>query len=543
VDNQSESMGIAVQDRPSKPGEPPPFRQAEPAEPQSGSHTRMGLLIAVFLLLAVAGAVAYSRWRIQMAWPAGLIQVNGRMEGDQVTISSKLAGRIEHLFAREGDTVANGQVLVQLDTSQTRDQLAQAQANLQMAIAQAQGADTNVSLTAATTNAQLVQTQGVVSQAESGISGAKADLERAEATVVYAIAMVHSAEANVSTAQAALEAALSGKPKAEAGLASAQAQVVTAQANVRAAQATTLAAQATYDRAAHDASRMSQLFRDNAISAQAMDQATLAAKAAKAQVESARQQAEAAEAVVTARQSDVESQRQQVEAAEAAIAQAKAQKMAAQQQVAAANADKQQMAAQVRAAQEAIHAAQAKREQALGDLAKARTAPQQVDISRTGHSQAKAHIQQARAAVQELESVLKDFSLVSPISGTVTTRMRDGGEVVSPGTPVLDLVDLDRLYLKAYVPENQIGKLRLGLPARIYVDAFPNTPFDATVGYIASTAEFTPKEVQSPDERVKQVYAIKLYLKANPEHRLPPGMVADAVIQWKEGEKWQKPRW
>ena len=61
--------------------------------------------------------------------------------------------------------------------------------------------------------------------------------------------------------------------------------------------------------------------------------------------------------------------------------------------------------------------------------------------------------------------------------------------------------------------------------------------------YIASRAEFTPKEVQTPDERVKLVYAVKLYLKSNPDHRLTPGLPADAVIRWREDAAWAKPRW
>ncbi len=104
-------------------------------------------------------------------------------------------------------------------------------------------------------------------------------------------------------------------------------------------------------------------------------------------------------------------------------------------------------------------------------------------------------------------------------------------------------MDLDRLYLKVYVPERQIGKLRLDLPARVYTDAFPQQPFAARVRYIASRAEFTPKEVQTTDERVKLVFAAKLYLDENPEHRLSPGLPADAVIRWKEDTPWERPRW
>jgi len=121
--------------------------------------------------------------------------------------------------------------------------------------------------------------------------------------------------------------------------------------------------------------------------------------------------------------------------------------------------------------------------------------------------------------------------------------MVDVGEVIAPGAPMFDIVDLDRLYLKVYVPEKDIGKVRLGLPARIYTDAFPNEPLAATVRYIASQAQFTPKEVQTPDERVKLVYAVKLYLDANPQHRATPGLPADALIRWQEDAPWASPRW
>lgn len=150
---------------------------------------------------------------------------------------------------------------------------------------------------------------------------------------------------------------------------------------------------------------------------------------------------------------------------------------------------------------------------------------------------------QARAVLAEAESVLADLTITAPSDGMITHRIVNLGEVVQAGSPLYELVDLDSLYLKVYVPEIQIGKLRLDLPARIYTDAFPEQPFPARVRYIASNAEFTPKEVQTPDERVKLVFAVKLYLDENPEHRLAPGMPADAVIQWDPETPWTEPQW
>jgi HlyD family secretion protein len=176
-------------------------------------------------------------------------------------------------------------------------------------------------------------------------------------------------------------------------------------------------------------------------------------------------------------------------------------------------------------------------------LAQSHLGETHVKATRDGVEALAAQLEQGRAVLTESESILKDLTLVAPISGVITTRVRDAGEVIAAGSPVFDLVNLDRLYLKVYVPESQIGQLRLDLPARVHIDALPDESFAATARSIASRAEFTPKEVQTPDERVKLVYAVKLYLAENPNHRLTPGLPADAVIRWKEGVAWQKPQW
>jgi len=155
----------------------------------------------------------------------------------------------------------------------------------------------------------------------------------------------------------------------------------------------------------------------------------------------------------------------------------------------------------------------------------------------------RAQVSQAEAARDEVQTTIDDMRIAAPTAGIITTKLIEVGETVAAGSPLFELVDFDKLYLKVYVPEVEIGRLRLGLKAQIYTDAFPDRPFSATVGYISSRAEFTPKEVQTPDERVKLVYAVKLFLDENPEHCLTPGMPADAVIRWKEDVPWTPPRW
>jgi HlyD family secretion protein len=160
------------------------------------------------------------------------------------------------------------------------------------------------------------------------------------------------------------------------------------------------------------------------------------------------------------------------------------------------------------------------------------------DVAQRTLRAAQAQYEAARHAQSEAESVLRDLTITAPSGGIVTARFREQGEVVAAGSPMLSIVDLDRLYLQVYVPELLIGKLRLGLPARIYFDAFPDAPVSAVVRYISSRAEFTPKEVQTPDERVKLVFAVRLYLTENPDHRVTPGLPADAVIRWRDDVDW-----
>ncbi len=187
----------------------------------------------------------------------------------------------------------------------------------------------------------------------------------------------------------------------------------------------------------------------------------------------------------------------------------------------------------------------------LQNLLKSQTASKQVAernvsswrVDKERLAAAKAECGMAEAVLQEVQSIQNDLIIRAPAKGVITTRMADEGEVIAAGSPLFDIVDLDRLYLKVYIPEKEIGKVRLGLEAQVYIDAFPDKPFAATVRYIASQAEFTPKEVQTPDERVKLVYAVKLYLNENPDHRLSPGLPADTVIRWQESVEWVNPAW
>jgi HlyD family secretion protein len=297
------------------------------------------------------------------------------------------------------------------------------------------------------------------------------------------------------------------------------------------------------------ASETMALLDDRTTRAQ-LDEARAAAAAAAAQAASARAglailRQEVPDAVATARAglAGTEAGLRQAESNErqASHDSARAQSLVNEHLIDAQSAERSALAWKV--AQEQLAAAHAERSKAEQALRDALAGPLRINAQEASLAALEAAEKQALAHVREVETVIEDMKIEAPLAATVTGRFVNVGEVVNIGTPLYELVDLDHLYLQVYVPEAQIGKIRLGLPARLYTDAFPDRPFSATVRYIASRAEFTPKEVQTPDERVKLVYEVRLYLDANREHRLTPGLPCDAMIRWREDAPWRKPRW
>lgn len=370
--------------------------------PEHPPSARRRWLLPALIAVVVAGAAL--AWLLVRQAPTaeGLLQVNGRIEGDRVTVAPKFAGRVVELAAREGDVVTAGQVLVRLDDRAMSARHEQASAAV------------------ATLRAQLAAQQAAI------------DLLRAESRV-----SVQAAHTRVAAAEADLRRA-----------------------------------EAAHEQDGRDHARAADLSSQGFVGPQALERAGLVLK----------QSAELRDA------------------ARAALAQAA---------------------------------------QALRD---AELAPQRVRTREAELAVTRARMQEATAALSEARSALDDMVITAPVGGTVTGRFAEVGEVINAGTPLLELTDLARLYLKAYLAETQIGRVRRGMPARIHVDAFPGEPIAATLRYVAARAEFTPKEVQTLDERVKLVYEVRLYVDQDPAGRLNPGQPADGVIRWRDDARWQPPQ-
>ncbi|MCR4286637.1 MAG: efflux RND transporter periplasmic adaptor subunit [Deltaproteobacteria bacterium] len=157
--------------------------------------------------------------------------------------------------------------------------------------------------------------------------------------------------------------------------------------------------------------------------------------------------------------------------------------------------------------------------------------------SKATHDRINSQLDSAVARVREVEARFKDTEVLAPSGGTIINKLAEEGEIVTEGMSLAVIVDLSDIYVKVFIPEKDIGKIRLGNPARIYTDAFPGRFFNGKITEVSQKAEFTPKEVHMKEERVKLVFGVKAGIE-NPEGYLKPGMPVDVRIRWKEDVPW-----
>jgi HlyD family secretion protein len=157
---------------------------------------------------------------------------------------------------------------------------------------------------------------------------------------------------------------------------------------------------------------------------------------------------------------------------------------------------------------------------------------QQLDSARKAHDVALSQVDQARAALRTAEVRLRDTVADAPVSGIVLSRNVELGEPIAAGVAVYSLGDLDNPWVKVYVNETKLGLVKLGQKAQVFSDTYPGKAYEGRITYIASEAEFTPKNVQTKEERVKLVFGVKVSV-TNVNDELKPGMPADVKINVK----------
>ena len=175
-------------------------------------------------------------------------------------------------------------------------------------------------------------------------------------------------------------------------------------------------------------------------------------------------------------------------------------------------------------AQVALDVAEAERERAAEQLRLMESGPRRERIEAQ-----RAQLARAEAAIRGIDAALANMAVRAPFAGIVTVRHREPGEIVPAGSPVLTVMDPSDRWVRIYVPENRLGAVRLGTRADITSDTYEKI-YPGEVRFIASEAEFTPKTVQTTEERVRLVYAVKVFVLGDPTYDLKPGMPADVRI-------------
>lgn len=173
----------------------------------------------------------------------------------------------------------------------------------------------------------------------------------------------------------------------------------------------------------------------------------------------------------------------------------------------------------------AVELAGRQRDQAAEQLALLEQGPRPERIAA-----ARAQLASAEAAVATLDATLANLRIAAPFAGVLTVRHREPGEIVGPGAPVVTLMDPDDRWVRIYVPENRLSRVALGQRAAITSDTFPGKEYEGEVSFIASSAEFTPKNVQTTEERVRLVYAVKVRITGDAAQELKPGLPADVRL-------------
>lgn len=181
---------------------------------------------------------------------------------------------------------------------------------------------------------------------------------------------------------------------------------------------------------------------------------------------------------------------------------------------------------------EEIDQARAQVHQSQAALRLAQTRKLQVEVLRRELAMAQAQVREAASSLEIIATQIAYSNLYAPVAGVVLVKNREPGEFIVPGAPVITLGDLRKPWLKAFIHEDELGRVKIGQTVVVTTDSYPGKTYTGQITFISSEAEFTPKNVQTVKERVKLVYRIKVALP-NPENELKPGMPADGRIQLK----------
>lgn len=469
---------------------------------------------------------------------SGALLASGNIEAEDVTVAAEVGGRIVDILADEGDEVEAGGELLQLDQRILQAQRDGAAANVAQAQAALEAARAQLAQAlAGATDEDIAVAEAAVTAAQGALSMAQASTTQSEISAGSARTLEET-ESSVAMAEANLAQAQGVQAAAEAALAQAQAELARVQAGARPEEIAALQSlvnQAESQFLIYESIHFVN-FIDPGIGGWPEEHARWQRESARGARDAAQAQLDLAlagaspneiaamRAAVAAAQAQVDIAEAGVAAAEAALAQAQAAPATTQDQVSLAEVGITAASAQVEVAAGQLAQAEAQ----LARL-KAGATDQEIAMLQAQVAQAEAALAAAESALLTLDIQIEQTTLTAPVSGVVVERLLQLGELAAPGAPLFTLANLDEVTLTVYVPEAELGQVALGQTVEVTVDAYDEV-FMGEVSHIASQAEFTPKNVQTQEERVHMVFAVKIRL-ANQEHLLKSGMPADAVFE------------
>jgi multidrug resistance efflux pump len=442
--------------------------------------------------VAAAGVYFYTNptvWQstltqLELAEPeAPGLTASGFIEAEEIDIAPELGGRVTELLAEEGDDVEAGDVLVRIDGSLLEAQIETAQAGV--AIADAQLAQVK----AGARPQQIRQAEADLAQAEAARDGAyqvwqdtiaiRDNPQELDAEITLARSQVETLAAELAEAIALKDAAViaydqywDAKESFADKLENMRKQLKDIPADMRPSLPTEIPAQLAFHMIPY------QYWK-----------AWVGVNTADARLQGAR---------------------------------------IALNDLLAMRDNPQDLNAQLDAAETEYQATTATVEQARAQLAALRSGATEEQIAA-----AEAQVEQARAALNKLLTERDKLTIAAPVGGLVLALSIHQGELAAPGATMLTLGDLDEVTLTVYVPQDQLGRVNIGQEVDVQVDSFPDRVFKGAVVAIADQAEFTPRNVQTEEERVNMVFAVDIRIP-NPDHELKPGVPADATILTKE---------
>ena len=469
---------------------------------------RLRKIRAVIIVLIILGIIFAVWWLADRrnSLPESTISASGTIEATEVEVSPKVAARLMELKVEEGSRVTQGQIIARLGDEELKAQVRQAQGAVESAQARLQD------LLAGFREEEIRQAQAALAQAEASVQGTKQAADTAQDQYRKSTELKGRAEAAKEQHDAAQGAYDQAKARFDLIEAGARPETID-QLKAQMAQA-----ESAYKNATEDYGRVRRLFEQGALSQQQLDAAQLRRDSTKATLDVARSRLQEAQA--GARSEDRRQAKAALEAAAANLRAAKKNYETAQQLY----ADRHLLKAQL----------DATRTQHQVALAQAKAARARLDLLIKGPTQntidaARGQLESAEGQLKQAQALLAEATVRAPITGVVTVKVAEPGELVTPGMPIVTLADLDHVWLRVYIPEVDLGKVKIGQQAEIRSDTYPEKAYPGRVIEIAEQPEFTPKNVQTKEQRVKLVFGVKITVE-NPNQELKPGLPADATI-------------